>query len=151
MHTLTSGSDRIGDGVFYRNSGVRLADIIDGTSSTILVGERTHGPGRTTWVGAVTDPKWPGGTEVPKEPYILTCWHILGCVGDEPLPDEVAASLPPGFVDPFSPSHFSSRHPRGFNFVFADGHVEFLSAAIEHGAYKALATRAGNETVAETR
>jgi hypothetical protein len=29
----------IGDGVFYRNSDTRFADILDGTSNTIFLGE----------------------------------------------------------------------------------------------------------------
>ena len=39
-------------GVLFRNKGVRIADITDGTSSTLMVGERsaTRSP-QTTWVG----------------------------------------------------------------------------------------------------
>src|SRR5262249_22626770 len=46
-----------GDGVFYRNSFVRPADIKDGMSHTIIVGERSVrlnlGRSLGTWVGAV--------------------------------------------------------------------------------------------------
>ena len=40
---------------------------------------------------------------------------------------------------------FASRHPRGANFVFADGRVEFLSEDIDLDAYYAYASRASQE------
>ena len=42
---------------------------------------------------------------------------------------------------------FGSRHPGGAQFVFADGHVSFLSETIDMNAYRALSTREGGETV----
>ena len=41
-----------GDGLFYRNSDLRIADVTDGTSSTLMVGERVYLFGETTWVGS---------------------------------------------------------------------------------------------------
>jgi hypothetical protein len=54
-------------GPFYRNSSTKLSQITDGTTKTLMVGERQNGPFRTqgahgvhieyetTWVGAVRD------------------------------------------------------------------------------------------------
>lgn len=42
---------------------------------------------------------------------------------------------------------FGSRHSRGLNFAFADGHVQFISDTIDLATYKALSTRSGDENV----
>jgi prepilin-type processing-associated H-X9-DG protein len=41
---------------------------------------------------------------------------------------------------------FSSFHKGGCNFVFCDGHVQFLSENINQALLEALATRTGGET-----
>jgi prepilin-type processing-associated H-X9-DG protein len=46
---------------------------------------------------------------------------------------------------------FQSKHPGGAQFVFGDGHVEFVNESISQTAYNALATRAGQESIPEGR
>jgi prepilin-type N-terminal cleavage/methylation domain-containing protein/prepilin-type processing-associated H-X9-DG protein len=47
----------------------------------------------------------------------------------------------------YSTRGFKSRHPGGANFVFADGHVQFLKASINPISYNALGSRQGGEVV----
>jgi len=116
-----------GNGMFYLNSRVRFRDVLDGTSTTILVGERKSDEDKnwfSTWVGVV-----PGGEEAFS--------RILG-----------VADHTPNHPD----SHFedySSYHPGGVYFLFADGHVKFLSDAINHSLFKALITRKGKEPISD--
>jgi prepilin-type processing-associated H-X9-DG protein len=45
------------------------------------------------------------------------------------------------------PNSFYSNHVRGVNFVFADGHVQFLSTSVSYQSFVALSTRAGGEVI----
>src|SRR5205814_3946430 len=60
-----------GNGLFYRNSQNSTADVLDGMSNTIFVGERcaTHSP--STWTGAVTGGRCPAwmATQPYTAPY----------------------------------------------------------------------------------
>ena len=129
-----------GDGVFYRNSNVRIADVMDGTSSTIMVGERSFRLGQSTWVGSVT-----GATLYPQPPStappILNngSGMALGHTGDGNGPGAASSYV----------NQFSSQHPGGANFTFADGHVALLRTSMNYTVYKALSTRRGGEVVGE--
>ena len=50
---LGLNNDGSGNGLFYRNSGVRIAAITDGTSQTVAILERAWGDTEGTWTGAV--------------------------------------------------------------------------------------------------
>jgi prepilin-type N-terminal cleavage/methylation domain-containing protein/prepilin-type processing-associated H-X9-DG protein len=129
-----------GEGLFFRGSRVRLGDITDGTSTTLAVGERVFFFGETTWVGAVTGANMsaPPGSPMPVQ-SLVSANHVLGHTGESWN----------GPAVPMEPNHFSSRHPGGVNFAFADGHVQPLGPGVSYATYKALSTRAGGEPVSE--
>ena len=126
-----------GEGIFFRNSVVAIRDITDGTSQTMAVGERSFKYAESTWVGAIS-----GTSQFP--------------VANSGLPpaSEVAANFvlahtgeaTQGPAIPREVNHFSSRHSGGVNFVFADGHVSFLTSAVTYDIFRALSTRAGGES-----
>ncbi|MDB5313998.1 MAG: hypothetical protein JWO38_8200 [Gemmataceae bacterium] len=127
-----------GEGILFRNSQVRIADVTDGTSQTLLVGERSYRYSETTWVGAVTGARTapPPGSPLPPEVDEASNL-VLGHVGE----------MVDGAARPHEINNFSSTHPAGAMFVFADGHVRFLTSGTDYQTLKALATRSRGEAI----
>jgi len=96
---------------------IRMADILDGTSSTLMIGERDTKVGMgAIWVGrrnGVTDAIAYGRADLP----LNTKWT--------------------GATDPNCTRHaWTSLHPGGANFALADASVRFISENIEsHNGY----------------
>lgn len=128
-----------GDGVFFRNSRIGIRDITDGSSQTLLVGERSQQWCMASWVGAVTNAQLFPPVGSPALPLVENAsGMILGHTFEGP-PNA------PGLEC----NCFSSKHTGGANLAFVDGHVRFISASMDKGVFKALSTRAGNETIGD--
>ncbi|MCI0683425.1 MAG: DUF1559 domain-containing protein [Gemmataceae bacterium] len=112
-----------GNGMFYRNSRLRFADLVDGSSNTFLVGERSSNLSKATWTGALA------GIDESQALVLGTCDH---------LPNDLAAA---------HAEDFWSRHAQGVNFLFGDGSVHNIHNSISEDVYRALSTRAGGEPV----
>jgi len=111
-----------GEGTFFFQSRVRFAEITDGLSNTLIVGERYAKQGNSVWAGVV-----PGANEAMA--------RVVG-VGDHA---------------PNDPHHhfddFASYHPGGVHFLLGDGSVPRINNQIDIGVYQALCTRSGGEAV----
>ena len=130
-----------GDGVFYRNSNTRIADILDGTSNTLCVGERSSNLLKCTWVGVI-----PGALSVPPlNPGPIEPGHplIMGHTGvwDPAKPPHTPNSKNAHVDD------FWSRHVSGVNFLLCDGSVRMINNSINPQTWAAMGTRAGSEIV----
>lgn len=126
-----------------------MAQITDGISNTIIVGEAVPDAGNNS------DREDPGLNQGRKDH-----WYIGGddiddyagqdwseCLGSTGVPMNLP-KVPAG--NPNFGAYeigYSSRHPGGCNFVFADGSLHFLGQSINQKVYSALGTRAGQETV----
>ena len=126
-----------GDGVFFRNSKVRIGDITDGTSQTLVAGERSYRYSQTAWVGSVTGTKAVPSPGSPLFDVYDPANFVLSHVGE----------MTAGAARPFEINNFSSGHTGGAMFAFADGHVRFLTSGTDYPTLKALATRSGGETI----
>lgn len=125
FHDVCVGTPCRGDGTFFLNKGTRFADIKDGLSQTVIVGERSSKLAYSTWVGVVS-----GGLHGPA--------RVTG-----------VAEYPPNSES--APEHyfhnFSSLHPSGTHFLFADGAVRMVTESIEKRVYHALCTRASGDII----
>ena len=131
------------EGVFYRNSHIRLSDITDGTSSTILLGDRAWSHAMAPWAGAVNRGIVRGGPRNAwrNSPDAAYPAPYFSCVQANAIN---ATNDPDGSLDEFFSGHWG-----GINALFADGSVHFIHQEINPTILMALGTRAGGEVVNE--
>ena len=116
-------------GVLYQNSRTRLAEITDGTSSTLAIGE------------CILDER------ADKRAALWT-----GMAGTRPLPPDSALAVwvsdvmwsvddADSRINGSAPQAFSSRHPGGAFFAYCDGSVRFFSDTADMSLAKWAAGR----------
>jgi prepilin-type processing-associated H-X9-DG protein len=113
------------NGVFFLNSRLRLAEIEDGTSSTIFLGEVLH-PDALGWASGTraslrNTGTFDGMTAPIANPLATPANSILYVGG------------------------FGSWHTGGANFAFGDGSVRFMSCNMDPIVYTKLGSRADGQ------
>jgi hypothetical protein len=115
------------NGAFQAVTGVRFADIRDGLSNTLMVGEK-HVP--------------PGGETVPPLDCGLYDGHNPGCINRAAGPSFPLANLP---TDTYW--KFGSHHTGLCQFVFCDGSVHILTNSINPVTLGLLAHRSDGQVI----
>lgn len=131
------------DGVLYPDSQIRLTDITDGTSTTLMAGERP--PSTDFWYGwwyAAVSQHGSGSPDVLLGVRELNqnANFLWPCA---PGPYHFQAGKVGTQCDVL---HFWSTHFAGAHFLFADGSVHFLGFGAD-SVLPALATRNGGESI----
>jgi len=129
--TLATGNYPACEGVMHSMTGVRFADVTDGLSGTLFVGENRFQEGvfglpsfTSTWCGKV-------GYIDDYAPNAIPHMGVAELTRINRSPDFAGA--------------FGSQHPGGAQFVFGDGKVDFLSENLNLELFIALGTPAGGE------
>jgi prepilin-type processing-associated H-X9-DG protein len=127
------------EGIFFGNSRINMKDVTDGTSNTFMVGEcywetfTQDGNQMDFWyIGSPQIDPWPGSATEYSE--------FVASTG-VPMNARKTASLS-GYVKELS---FTSYHPAGVMFCYADGSVRFVTYSMDAVSYKALGSRNGGE------
>ncbi len=126
-------------GIFWRytyyRGGVKLREITDGTSKTLLIGEASPEDGNSAawssdgdWAVAGVALNWDWKTAGEcidgtgaNNPGLRSCWPLI--------------------------RGFRSYHPGGVQFALVDGSVRFLSDSIAHDTFRALSTKSSGEVI----
>jgi prepilin-type N-terminal cleavage/methylation domain-containing protein/prepilin-type processing-associated H-X9-DG protein len=165
---INGGTEYTTDGLFFMNSGVKFADIRDGTNTTAAFSESILGE---STIGAPPDPAtiyaYLGGTAITDSNCAAAAQYnvsdprgfswangdtrctlynhyyppnsaFLDCIGYDPL-------------NQFTDTGWRtarSWHPAGVNVGFADGSTRFVSNDVDMFIWKGISTRASKETIA---
>ena len=139
--------DRCGDvyidGVFYPESDTRVAEITDGTSHTLAIGERTYI--LHTWVDGAIWVKSPK-KEVCMRSTRNVRWPLAAdhnSFGYYVFDQEAPAGAEKTML--LNDLEFNSSHAGVVPFALADGSVHLLDVAIDLTVLREMATRNGHE------
>jgi prepilin-type N-terminal cleavage/methylation domain-containing protein/prepilin-type processing-associated H-X9-DG protein len=133
------------DGVLYINSLIRITDISDGTSNTLLIGERYH-----------LDPTFDALAGTSLGTYGGWAWANVYSMEDHTGSSQAPINymIPPGtssdptyYYQNTRLAAFGSGHTAGANFALCDGSVRFLGTNTSQQTLQYLCTRAAGEVV----
>jgi prepilin-type N-terminal cleavage/methylation domain-containing protein/prepilin-type processing-associated H-X9-DG protein len=126
------------NGAMVEFHAVKLAEIQDGTSNTLLLGEFGRSPryvGSANWFVA-----WDGSVQ-----RLAVAGINRAYTAPLPFADKIGPQDQPPFSGPQGYPCFGSYHPGGANFAFCDGSVKFLKETTDQRVFGALGTRAGGD------
>ncbi len=132
---------------------VRIPDVLDGLSNTLLLGERNH-----------YDPVYDAYFTAGKTMNPMAGWGFWAPSGGQMGLTDVTMSsfaeinylIPPGLGTVTNSTEetlrlcsFGSQHTGGAQFALADGSVRFISEDISTTTFRSLTTRRGGEVIGE--
>lgn len=122
-------------GMGYVNSAIKTKEVLDGTSYTLLFSEYAHYANHS-WLDR----------DKGSNPFLFVHHASEGYV----TPAEHDGTPHPPNTTIHNTRATSSQHPYGVNGVMTDGHLVWMPNSINYTVYKAMFSRNGGETAAES-
>ncbi|MSR31009.1 MAG: DUF1559 domain-containing protein [Gemmataceae bacterium] len=140
--TLHEGVPVARTGLLQRDGDIRLEQVTDGTSNTLMVAEMSwisvpYGTRYRTWVRGGEEY---AGMSAARPSFVVSGRNITNAIN---------SIFTANLMVPYNDMPFGSMHSGGMNSVFGDGSVRFLNQSLNLATYKALASRNGGEVTAE--
>jgi len=143
------------DGVLYLSSKVRISDIRDGSSNTIMVGERPPNSNLEFgwWFAAYGyDGRGNADCVMTSNDVAAPNYYITNYSASPNLPCDGTAAQKIGLKSGnpqvgCDAAHYWSFHSGGSNFLLADGSVRMISLTVDPVNFVGLTTRKGGEVV----
>lgn len=136
---VSGRSESVFDGVLFLDSKIRLADVTDGSSTTLIIGERPPSrDGRFGW--------WYAGWGINKSGTADLFLGVRERATEYPHCPRQPNHFEAGADSDCDTFHFWSRHSSGGHFAFCDASVRFLNYSAD-AVMPALSTRTGGEAV----
>ncbi len=142
LSLLNSSTPQNGNGTFYHNSRKSFRDMRDGTSNTLVVGERAVKIVPTTPAGANPAEYYSTWVGNPSAAASDAPYGAARCVG--------AAITAPNSEDEIPYDYqqgFGSPHPGGSQFLLGDGAVRLVNDDVDRLIYQQICTVNGGEQV----
>jgi prepilin-type N-terminal cleavage/methylation domain-containing protein/prepilin-type processing-associated H-X9-DG protein len=135
-------AEPMGLGIFYRNSRTRLTDITDGTSQTVMIGDRSWVDSKSIWAGAPSSAVMQPG---PRNSWQTATGPAPCLVLAHNNYINIKTDADGGLDD------FSGYHTGGVNLLLADGSVHIFRSITGDGQERrdfwAMGTRSGGEVI----
>ena len=167
------GSPWDADGPFIARRTMRLADLVDGSSNTAMLSESILGEGTESATGAPPAPLETVYAYLSGQPLSESAcaraalWNVerlrgymwasgeIRCASynhylppNSPTPDCITNDVNTGYTSTgFRGAR--SKHDGGVNLLLGDGSARFVANTISLTSWRAVATRAGNEVIAD--
>jgi prepilin-type N-terminal cleavage/methylation domain-containing protein/prepilin-type processing-associated H-X9-DG protein len=142
------------NGVMYRNSHIRVADVTDGLSNTVFAGERTPYLSDAVWAGVVPGAKHfsynefassgTGGTGINYD----NAGSYVGANSGPSIYEDPQIIHPPNWPGGHT-DQMHSQHAGGANILMGDGSVRLYSDGTRLSIWQAVCSRQGGETIGD--
>ena len=141
IYNLNSVDSTYRDGILMQDSGIRLANIPDGVSNTLLLGETIHYRGRKSNTANFRWDPTLYGRDSAQYGTAEDSYALLRVGRRQPNPSlKASASLK---------TAYASYHEGGAQFVLCDGSVRFVSDLVHVKLLKQLSSRKDGEFISD--